>query len=139
MILVAVFDPLAVVLVIAGLTLIESTTVRKRKETLPAELKEDKIETVISEVKEIAAEMHELQHEIEYVEELVEETNTNTSGRVINDFIRRQLKLNKETREREAKKESPTERDPIAEMLATADPETLEQVYNAILEEKKKQ
>ena len=139
MILVAVFDPLAVVLVIAGLTLIESTPARKRKEILAAEVKEDKIETVIAEVKEIAEEIHELQHEIEHVEELVEETKTNTSGRVINDFIRRQLKLNKETREREATKESPTERDPIAEMLATADPETLEQVYNAILEEKKKQ
>jgi peptidoglycan hydrolase-like protein with peptidoglycan-binding domain len=139
MILVAVFDPLAVVLVIAGLTLIESTPARKRKEILAAEVKEDKIETVIAEVKEIAEEIHELQHEIEHVEELVEETKTNTSGRVINDFIRRQLKLNKETREREVAKESPTERDPIAEMLATADPETLEQVYNAILEEKKKQ
>lgn len=136
MILVAVFDPLAVVLVIAGLTLIESTPSRKRKVIESA--KEEKLDTIITEVKEIATEMHELQHEIEHVEELVEETNSKP-GRVINEFIRKQLELNKETRERSAKPEVPTERDPIAEMLATADPDTLEQVYNAIIEEKKKQ
>jgi peptidoglycan hydrolase-like protein with peptidoglycan-binding domain len=142
MILVAVFDPLAVVLVIAGLTLIESTPARKRKAA-----------PVVEEVKnnnqiKVSDELSELEQKIDHMEDIIEElaedvvefkTEPQTSGRIINDFIRRQLQLNKETRDRKANLESPTERDPIAEMLETADPETLEQVYQAILEEKKKQ
>lgn len=142
MILVAVFDPLAVVLVIAGLTLIESTQARKRKAA-----------PVVEEVKnnnqiKVLDELSELEQKIDHMEDIIEElaedvvevkTEPQTSGRIINDFIRRQLQLNKETRDRKANLESPTERDPIAEMLETADPETLEQVYQAILEEKKKQ
>jgi peptidoglycan hydrolase-like protein with peptidoglycan-binding domain len=142
MILVAVFDPLAVVLVIAGLTLIESTPARKRKAA-----------PVVEEVKnnnqiKVSDELSELEQKIDHMEDIIEElaedvvefkTEPQTSGRIINDFIRRQLQLNKETRDRKTNLESPTERDPIAEMLETADPETLEQVYQAILEEKKKQ
>lgn len=142
MILVAVFDPLAVVLVIAGLTLIESTPARKRKaEIVIEEVKDNNQIKVMDELSDLEQKIDHMEEIIEEVaEELVEvETETRTTGRVINDFIRRQLQLNKETREREASKESPTERDPIAEMLETADPETLEQVYKAILEEKKKQ
>ena len=109
-----------------------------------------KAEPVIEEVKnnnqiKVLDELSDLEEKINQTEEIIEdvaeevaevEQETKTTGRFINEFIARQLKLNKETKERERKTEVPTERDPIAEMLETANPETLEQVYKAILEEK---
>jgi len=142
MILVAVFDPLAVVLVIAGLTLIESTPARKRKaEPVIEEVKNNNQIKVLDELSDLEEKINQTEEIIEDVAEEVAEVEqeTKTTGRFINEFIARQLKLNKETKERERKTEVPTERDPIAEMLETANPETLEQVYKAILEEKKKQ
>ena len=142
MILVAVFDPLAVVLVIAGLTLIESTPARKRKaEPVIEEVKNNNQIKVLDELSDLEEKINQTEEIIEDVAEEVAEVEqeTKTTGRFINEFIARQLKLNKETKERERKTEVPTERDPIAEMLETANPETLEQVYQAILEEKKKQ
>jgi peptidoglycan hydrolase-like protein with peptidoglycan-binding domain len=133
MMLVAVFDPLAVVLVIAGLTLIESTPGRKRKITNALEEDEDNLENTPAPTKITNPD------DALGLDDTITPEPTVQQGRIINEFIRKQLELNKQTRERETKNESPTERDPIIEILTTVDPDTLEQLYNDILENKQKQ